>query len=107
LQAPVLGSDLGESDVAVATEGAHCFGLLEFGRQCSFAKDSASNSGVEFHRLAEGRSESVNCGPIIQPFPNAAAHHGSYSGGQEATAGAALEFRNRFATFSAMSLCWH
>src|SRR6266403_4796301 len=50
LQAPVFGLNLGESDIAVATEGTYCFGLLEFGRQRSFAKDSARNSSVEFHR---------------------------------------------------------
>src|SRR5262249_5318858 len=64
LQAPVLGPNFGESDIAVTTEGTHRFRSFEFGRQRSFAKDSASNSGVEFHRLAEGRSESVNSGLI-------------------------------------------
>src|SRR6202008_5113941 len=96
LQAPVLGPNLGESDIAVTTEGTNCFRSFEFGRQCTFAKDSASNSGVEFHRLAEGRSESVNCGPIIQPFPHAAAGNGGNSGGEEATAREALAARQRF-----------
>src|SRR5258707_11761006 len=46
LQAPVLGPNLGESDIAVTTEGTHRFRSFEFGRQRSFAKDSASNSSV-------------------------------------------------------------
>jgi hypothetical protein len=71
--------------------------LLEFGGQRSFAKDSARNSSVEFHRLAEGRSKSVDFGPITQPFQNAAARDGGDSGGQEATTRAAPEPGNRFA----------
>src|SRR5260370_891257 len=75
-QAPVRGPNLGESNIAVTTEGTHRFRSFEFGRQRSFAKDSASDSGVEFHRLAEGGSESVNSGLIIQPFPHAGPGHG-------------------------------
>src|SRR5258708_34613527 len=81
LQTPVFGTDLGESDITVTTEGTHRFRSFEFGSQRSFAKDSASNSGIEFHRLAEGRSQSVNFGSITQPFPNAAAGNGGNSGG--------------------------
>jgi hypothetical protein len=70
--------------------------LLEFVRQRSFSKESARNSSVALHRLAEGRAESVNFGPTIQPFPDAAARDGGYSGREEAAARPALEFRNRF-----------
>jgi len=77
LEAPVLGPDVGESDITVATERTHGFGLLKFGRQCSFAKESAREFCVEFHRLAEGRSKSVSFGPIVEPFPNTATREGS------------------------------
>src|SRR6266404_5146324 len=46
LQPPIFRPDLGESDIAVTTEGTHRFRSFEFGRQRSFAKDSASNSSV-------------------------------------------------------------
>jgi len=51
----------------------HRFRSFEFGRQCHVSrKDSASNSGVEFHRLAEGpKASPVNSGLITQQFPNA------------------------------------
>src|SRR6266478_3945202 len=81
LQAPVFGPNFGESDSAVATEGTHCVGLFEFGRQCSFAKNSARHSSVEFPRLSVWRSKSVAFGPIIHPFPDAAVRHGGDSGG--------------------------
>src|SRR5260370_4594219 len=91
LQAPVLGADLRESDIAIAAEGTHCFGLLELGRQCSFAKKSAGYSSVKLHRFAERRNESVHFWPDIQPFPNTGTRHGGYRGGFKTTARAALE----------------
>jgi len=65
LQPPILRPDLGQSGIAVTTEGTHRFGSLEFGRERSFVKDSARDPGVKFQHLAEWRSESINFGPII------------------------------------------
>src|SRR5258708_18975207 len=65
LQPPILTPDLGQSDIAVTTEGTHRFGSLEFVRERSFVKDSALDPGAKCQRLAEWRSESINFGPII------------------------------------------
>src|SRR3984885_1880880 len=91
LKPPVVDLQICQSNVSVTAERTYCSRTLVLWRSRLFSKEPTRDCSVEIQYPAEGRIETVDPRPAIEPFPKTAAYGGCGSGDQETTASKSVD----------------